>query len=154
MSLAWRGAPEQNLSYREWMRQKLPGPTIADKATRTMNGIVVEDLDVIIRSYGPLFGSDAIGKLRLIEIKTCQETVKGGQHNTFRLIDQLLRAGDSDLRYDGFYVLRSNDPDWFAADAFSVTSIADDYTETMTPDQVIAWLQWGYTTTSQTHRRQ
>lgn len=73
-------------------------------------GLVVEDLDLVIRWYGPLFDLDEVGRFRLVEAKYGEHTsLETAQHRTFKLMDELFRRGDSEGRYDGFYKLNYSD---------------------------------------------
>jgi hypothetical protein len=94
----------QVYKFRDWIRDKLPnGP----------NGCVVEDLDLVIRVYGPNFHSDGTGKFMLIELKFWGSWIQTAQKNTFGLIDHLLRRADPNKeRYLGYFVINYNDEDW------------------------------------------
>ena len=82
------------------------------------DGFVVEDLDLIIRWYGPQFGLDSIGRLRLCEIKyhPMPRPLVVAQQKTFGL---LARMCENDERFDGLYVinlpLSGPEVDWAAA---------------------------------------
>lgn len=92
---------EREKPIRRLMRQRMP---------RGSQGYVPEDLDIVLRVFGPRFRSDAKGKIRLIETKwnpvaDCPVTLKGGQDRTFRLVDEMLSASSLADRYEGFYIV-------------------------------------------------
>ena len=94
----------QILPFREWLRKNMPSGT---------DGFVVEDLDLVIRVYGPNFESDAEGKFILVELKYGMAWIGRAKKMTFGLIHRLLRETDSHRqRYLGFYVLNYDDEDW------------------------------------------
>jgi len=92
---------EREKPIRRLMRERMPHGSA---------GYVPEDLDLVLRVFGPRYSSDAKGRLRLIETKwnpTADRpvTVKGGQDRTFRLVDEMLRQSTLADRYDGFFVV-------------------------------------------------
>ena len=94
----------QVLPFREWMRKNLPSGS---------QGMVIEDLDLVIRVYGTNFGSDAVGKFMLIELKFKKSWIGQAQKRTFGQIDRLLRKADPDAkRYMGYFVVQYDDEDW------------------------------------------
>lgn len=87
----------QVLPLREYIRQEFP---------RGSDGLVAEDLDLVIRHFGSNYGTDAKGRLMLIEQKHAGYGIGTAQQKTFGLIDELLRRGDPDgQRYLGYYLL-------------------------------------------------
>ena len=93
----------QQLPFRDWIRQNLPGP----KA-----GYVVEDLDLVIRVYGDNFSSDSTGKFMLIELKKHPANIGHAQWMTFGLIDRLLKSSPEGYRYKGYYVIQYTVEHW------------------------------------------
>jgi len=70
--------------------------------------MVIEDLDLIVRRFGPLAsqGSDKQGNFALLEIKHEHSRMPYAQQETFKLIHHLLRMADPDKsHYQGFYLV-------------------------------------------------
>lgn len=90
----------QVLGYREWIRQHLP-----------TNGLVAEDIDLILMQYGSLIGRQPIddGRFMLVEIKAKNGWPDYAQRRVFHLMDRLLRKADPDRQYYlGYYVVHWN----------------------------------------------
>lgn len=88
----------QVLPERDFFRQYLPNAAA---------GMVVEDLDLVLRTFGPNFDMSDIGRFRLVELKHGSAGLTGGQIRTFGLIDRLLTLADPEREfYDGFYVVQ------------------------------------------------
>lgn len=90
---------------------------LQDKFLAGDEGYVVEDIDLLIRAYGPLYKTDAKGRFMLIEIKYYPSKPGYAQQRTFKLIDEILKAGDkvlnsSNPRYLGYYVVQYDNADW------------------------------------------
>lgn len=101
------------LAYREWARANLP---------HSSEGVVVDDMDMIVRTWGPSYNTGAFGKFRLIEIKYASAWPTIGQMITFKGIDELLRRGDPGRHtYLGFYVVQHWTEDW-TGDFFEINS--------------------------------
>lgn len=104
-------------------------------------GFVAEDLDLVIRTFGPDYGSDSTGKFALIEVKFGQTPLGASKAHTFGLIDKLLRDGDpSGARYLGFFVLRHQIRDerpWGDDDVVDLNGTK------MTILELTSWLQTG-----------
>jgi hypothetical protein len=90
------------------------------------DGLVVEDLDLLLRCYGPNYGTDAAGKFRLVELKHANAPLGTSKLKTFRLIDSLLAPSP---RYDGFYVVRTDSPEWETVPMFTVNQIDLEFEE-------------------------
>lgn len=89
------------LWFREWIRDRFPNG---------WEGFVAEDLDLVVRTFGTDYGSDAAGRFMLIEAKFRNATIKNAQARTFGLIHGLLRSADPNReRYIGFYKLGYGD---------------------------------------------
>lgn len=70
------------------------------------SGLVLTDLDLVHRCYGTKFGTDSTGRVFLIEMKFGWNGMTDGQWSTFRLMDQLMSAGDTDgTRYGGCWLI-------------------------------------------------
>jgi len=92
----------QVLPWRDWMRVNCPTPG---------QGLVVEDLDLVVLRYGPLEGRprDADGKFLFMEVKCKGASVGYAQQRVFGLIDRLLKKADPNgAFYIGYFVLH-----WF-----------------------------------------
>lgn len=76
------------------------------------DGFVALDLDLLVRWYGPNYGTDATGRLALVEIKHRNADLGNGSKSTLRLLDAMLRRGDTERRYLGLYLLREYAPGW------------------------------------------
>lgn len=71
------------------------------------DGFVVEDLDLVLRWYGPNFGLDAEGRVRWIEMKYGLHTgLDPAKVRTFKPLVQCLQQLE---RFDGFFLVRSSD---------------------------------------------
>lgn len=105
----------QVLPYREWIRDNLP----TGKA-----GMVVEDLDLVIRVYGHGYGTDEEGKFMLCELKHGLNTqMNHAQIKTFKLVDSILAAGDPNgTRYVGHFLVNYSAEDWDNA-VFAVNNL-------------------------------
>lgn len=112
-------------------------------------GLVVEDVDLVLRRYDPQVLGDR-GRFRLVENKKVTSPMPYGQLKTFRLIDELLRAANSD-RYDGFYLVETPDP-WDDAGPFYVNDVPLDRFEFTAwcefaddaPSIAPCWVEGGY----------
>jgi len=118
----------QVLPYRDWLWRNLPPGR---------SGYVVEDLDLVLRIYGPMYDSDADGRLMFVELKFGNTTINPAQRKTFGLIDNLMRRGDPDgRRYAGYFVLNYADEDWDVSSWFRVNGVS------LTREQLIAFVQF------------
>jgi len=97
----------QVLEYRDFLRKHKPNGD---------EGYIVEDLDLVIRIYGPKYKEDAVGKFSLVEIKHggckiidgVKDEIGTSKEMTFGLIDALLKKADPEKkRYQGFYIIRT-----------------------------------------------
>ena len=97
----------QVLSHREWMRQHMPAGS---------EGYVVEDLDLVLRVYGPGWGTDSVGKFMLLELKFGKASIGAAQRKTFGLMDSLIKTSPlAPGRYLGYFVVNYSDEDWGVA---------------------------------------
>jgi len=80
------------------------------------DGFVAEDLDLLVRWFGPNFHFDARGGFMLVELKYGNAWIGGAQKMTFGVLDELLRKGDPEgQRYTGFYLVQYDNEDWECA---------------------------------------
>lgn len=87
----------QVLPLREYLRGALPSGG---------DGCVIEDLDLLVRHYGPRYQLDSFGRFMLVEQKHPGSDIGTAQKRTFGLLHQLLRMADPDRkRYLGYYLL-------------------------------------------------
>ena len=94
----------QILPHREWIRKQLPPGR---------DGVVVEDLDLVLRVYGERFNTDATGKFMFVELKYGSALPGIAQKKTFGLIDDLLKKADPEgIRYKGYWVLQYTNENW------------------------------------------
>lgn len=103
---AWRGWGER-LPQRDFIR---------DNCHNGRQGLTVEDLDLIVRTYGFNKHTDSIGRIRLLELKYLGATLGVSKIKTFGMIDLALRTSPfTSDRYDGFWLARAqtNTPDVF-----------------------------------------
>ena len=112
----------QVLEFREYLREVQPtGP----------QGYVVEDLDLVLRVYGPNFSSDVTGRFLLAELKYGKAWINHAQKMTFGLVHSLLREADPHMeRYLGYYMVQYDNEDWHVA-SFRINGIevgAEDWT--------------------------
>lgn len=68
-------------------------------------GMVIEDLDMIIRVFSDNFGTDEEGRLVLLEWKFGTAKIDTAQIKTFSLMDKMMRNGDKQGRYAGFWLV-------------------------------------------------
>lgn len=68
-------------------------------------GMVVEDLDMIMRVYGPEFDTDQKGRFAMLEFKFGMREMDDAQRNTFSVIDESVRTGCNANRYEGFWLI-------------------------------------------------
>lgn len=108
----------QLLPHREWIR--------AHKPTGTQ-GYVVEDLDLVLRVYGRNYLTDDKGRIALVELKFGNSWIGYAQRKTFGELHRMLRAGDAENRYIGFFVIQYSDEDWDKAEfAVNKTTLSGD----------------------------
>jgi hypothetical protein len=75
-------------------------------------GFIAEDLDLVLRVYGERFGTDYLGKFRLVELKSYTGTFNASQQKTLGLMDKMLKESPESFRYQGFYIVYSETIDW------------------------------------------
>ncbi len=138
----WNGADKHKLRepLRDMIREELPEGTA---------GFVAEDLDLIIRHWGPNYGLDDIGRFRFVEVKHGKPKIDDAQRYTFTLIDDTCRRGDLDgTRYDGFYIVGHNAADAHAPETiYKVNRLGSSDVLKLTRPQFIRWLDTADTTT-------
>ena len=101
------------LAYREWCRKHLPSSS---------EGVVIDDVDMTVRLWGPSFQTGPFGKIRFFEIKHGNAWPGIGQMLTFKGIDEIMRRGDPEgLTYGGFFIVRHWTEDW-SGDRFEINS--------------------------------
>lgn len=117
----------QVLGYREAIREWMPNGSA---------GFVATDLDLVLRWFGPAYGTDAAGKFAFVELKHGSASLGTAQRMTFRLINDALRLADPTAsRYVGFYVIKSSTDNWVECDDFCINTVATNQTG------LIHWLQ-------------
>ena len=68
---------------------------------------MIEDLDMVVRHYGPRYHTDDNGRVMFIEQKHPPFWIQGAQVMTFRHLHRMLRRGDPERKgYIGYYVLQ------------------------------------------------
>lgn len=82
---------------REWIRRELPG---------SRKGMVVIDLDMAVRRYGPNYGLDSTGDLMLVEKKEYSGQLTGGERYVYGWISKAIENGDYGDRWRGTRLLR------------------------------------------------
>ena len=122
------------------IREELPDGTV---------GFVAEDLDLIIRHWGPNYGLDDVGRFRFVEVKHGEPKIDDAQQWTFSLIDDTCRRGDPDgARYDGFYVVGHNAADTHVPKTiYKVKRLGSSDILRLTRPQFVRWLDTADTTT-------
>jgi hypothetical protein len=79
----------------------------------SINGPVVTDIDLLVRQYGPMRGSDPEGRLFFADFKFGSKGLEGGQRQNFKLIDKMLRSSTYEPeRYQGFWIIRWTQDDF------------------------------------------
>ena len=86
-------------------------------------GLVLEDLDLVVLHYGRLIGRphSADGRFMLVEIKTKYGKVGYAQQRVYKLIHKLLRYADPNHQYYGGYHVLHWDPPQFKLDNYPIT---------------------------------
>ena len=96
MSLAFHNIDGRETDpVRELIRRHCRGPS---------SGLVVQDIDVLVRYYGRGYGCDDDGVFALLEVKHrpgCSTHLDTAQARTFRLLDRVATGSPS---YLGFFV--------------------------------------------------
>lgn len=82
---------------REWMRREFPGGK---------DGLVLVDLDLAVRRYGPKYDLDAEGDLMLIEKKEYAGKLTYAEGRVYGWIGKGIEGGVYEGRYRGFFLLR------------------------------------------------
>jgi hypothetical protein len=104
----------QCIPYREWIKDVMPpGP----------KGFTNEDLDSIMRWWGPKYNSDAVGKIALVEIKKKGVESSYSKEMTFGFLDFALRTSALKHRYVGFYWIRWENIHWEVEQDFLVNGV-------------------------------
>lgn len=99
-------------------------------------GLVIEDLDLVLRWYGDRFKLDDIGRFRLIELKNGNAPLGPSKKYTFGLIDNILAYAPAKHRYDGYYVVRASDKNHDEATTYEVSGVQ------LTSADFISWVLW------------
>ena len=110
----WRGPDYLRDNRREYIRKNLPSGSA---------GFIAEDLDLIVRHFGPQFHLDAIGRLRLVEIKVGRGLFGASKRQTLGLLHDMCATSQHADRYDGFYVIYSKTDDWDSSESVSVNGL-------------------------------
>lgn len=99
---------------REWaekalfrFRELIRGNTYWEKMPLGPGGLTVEDLDLIVRWYGPNFNLDEIGRYRLIELKHYRFHLGTSKRMLFGQMVTILYQNDP--RFDGIFVVVAHD---------------------------------------------
>ena len=99
-------------------------------------GFVVEDLDLILRWYGPPFKLDSEGRFRLVEIKHSLYPNLDrdlGKIYTFKPIVETLQSYN---RFDGYFVVGCSDMQHTATTSYSVNGMRQ---EIMSAERFMNW---------------
>lgn len=109
------------------------------------HGYVPEDLDIVLRVFGPRYRSDPKGKLRLVETKWNPNAdqpvvLKGGQLRTFLLVDEMLKASTMVDRYEGFYVVTHTHFELTEGRIWIARLTSTKPALEVTPDEFLLWL--------------
>lgn len=121
----WRGATALCDQRREYIRQNCP---------KGSDGFVAEDLDLVVRHFGPHFNQDAKGKLRLIECKVGVGEFSASKRMTFGLLDEMCRSSNMRDRYEGFFLVYSEKESWADVSHINVNGFA------LTHEQFGQWM--------------
>ena len=107
-------------AVRELMRRQFPQPG-------AVNGLVVSDIDMVMRFYGPTFNTDSKGKFIFTEWKQGGGSLTNGQAHTYKGIHEVMRAGDPYMkRYMGFYKINYTNSGTTEADRFNLECVTFD----------------------------
>lgn len=107
----WRGTEERKDGRREYIREKLPSGKC---------GFIADDLDLIIRYWGPEHQTDGEGRIRLVEFKVGFGQFGYSQRLTLGLLDRMCKTSDYADRYEGFFLIYSESENWHDVDKISV----------------------------------
>jgi len=112
---------------REYTRRHLPGGD---------EGCVIEDVDLVMRLYGPNYGLGGMGKFALVELKHNDVNIEFAQKRTFGMIDTILRRGDTGNQYVGYFKVGCEYEDWEIPQRFWVNGIL------VSREELLAFLQF------------
>ena len=125
---------------RKPLRDRIGEPSFTP-AMGPNGGVVVTDIDLLLRHYGPLANSDGIGTFRIMEQKHVKAPQHVGQEITFRLMHDLFRKADPDTeRYKGFYLFEYEDPEWEDYSWVTVNRLFEQEKEAKM--HVVSFLKW------------
>lgn len=83
-------------------------------------GFVAEDLDLVVRWFGPDFNLDSIGRLRLVEMKRSPFYLDTAQVRTFGPLAERLEGWE---RFDGFYVVQTSNEQHDAETIYTIDGL-------------------------------
>lgn len=98
----WRGRDDNN-----W--EPVFNAAIRNSCPAGRDGYVANDVDFVIRLFGPNYNTDADGKFMLTEFKHYPSGLTVSQKKLFTMMDRALRAGDCQdfgCQYMGFYLVQ------------------------------------------------
>lgn len=119
--------------FRELLRGRKHEPMPAGT-----DGFVVEDLDLVLRWFGPHYGLDEWGRFRYVELKRAGYSINPAQRRTFGLSHCILSERPD--RYDGFYVVCHSDDDHNEATTYTVNG------QPLTCGEFLGWVLTPYST--------
>lgn len=95
-----------DLAHPDPLRELIRGNLSGHPMPTARDGLIVEDLDLILRWKGERYGLDDLGRFRLVEVKQPGADLTTGQWWLFRHLMQPILA--SSPRFDGFFIVRVN----------------------------------------------
>lgn len=96
------------------------------------DGFVVEDLDLVLRWFGPRYDLDEWGRFRYVEVKRQGYDLDASQSRTFGLSHSLLCERPD--RYDGFYLVTHSDDEHAETTTYTVNG------HQLTCNQFLTWV--------------
>lgn len=84
---------------RNLLRGDHPDPLLATKSG--VEGLTIQDLDLVVKFWGPMFRNNDTGRFRFIEFKHGKSDMSTAQHKTFADLDYMLSMWPD--FYDGFF---------------------------------------------------
>jgi hypothetical protein len=127
---------EQRDPFRDWIRENCP---------TGRNGVVVENLDLVVNVFGKQIGRthNEDGRIKLIEKKMKGRKMNYAQTRTFGLLNKLLIQSDPERKYyRGLYTISVDGlPEDFSCANYSVTNHQTGQTKNLDSNQLIAFLK-------------
>lgn len=107
----WRGPEELKDNRREYIRDNMP---------KGGNGFIADDVDLVLRYWGPEHQTDGIGRIRIVELKVANGVFGYSEKLTLGLLDKMCKTSSQSDRYEGFFLIYSKSEEWQDIDTITV----------------------------------